>query len=82
MGLLKSLFFTVLVFSLTLTRVNLLSCISMNNQECKVRSQIANINGDDPMFFLFSIKCSGSCNDINNRCKKLCVPGVVKKLKR
>ena len=54
----------------------------MNNQECKVRSQIANINGDDPMFFLFSIKCSGSCNDINNRCKKLCVPGVVKKLKR
>ena len=54
----------------------------MNNQECKVRSQIANINGDDPMFFLFSIKCSGSCNDINNRCTKLCVPGVVKKLKR
>ena len=85
MGLLKSLFFTVLVFSLTLTRVNLLSCISMNNQECKVRSQIANINGDDPMFFPFSIKtskCSGSCNDINNRCTKLCVPGVVKKLKR
>ena len=73
------------MFSLTLTRVNLLSCISINNQECKVRSQIANINGDDPMFFPFSIKtgkCSGSCNDINNRCTKLCVPGVVKKLKR
>ena len=63
----------------------MLSCISMNNQECKVRSQIANINGDDPMFFPFSIKtskCSGSSNDINNPCTKLCVPSVVKKLKR
>ena len=28
----------------------------MNNQECKVRSQIANINGDDPMFFLLVLK--------------------------
>ena len=57
----------------------------MNNQECKVRSQIANINGDDPMFFPFSIKtskCSCSYNDINNPCTKLCVPGAVKKLKR
>ena len=57
----------------------------MNNQECKVRSQIANINGDDPMFFPFSIKiskCSGSYNDINNPWTKLCVPGAVKKLKR
>ena len=70
---------------MTLTKVYLLSCISMNNQECKVRSQIANINGDDPMFFPFSIKtskCSGSYNDINNPCTKLCVPGAVKKLKR
>ena len=33
------------------------------------------------MFFLFSIKtskCSGSCNNINNPCAKLCVPDVVK----
>ena len=55
----------------------------MNNQECKVRSQIANINGDDPMFFPFSIKtskCSGSYNDINNPCTKLCVPGALKKV--
>ena len=35
-------------------------------------------------FFLFSIKtstCSGSCNNINNRCAKLCVLHVVKNLK-
>ena len=41
----------------------------MNNQECKVKPQIVNVNGDDPVFFPFGIKtskCSGSCNNINN----------------
>ena len=35
------------------------------------------------MFFPFSIKtskCSGSCNNINNPCAKLCIPDVVKNL--
>ena len=35
------------------------------------------------MFFPFSIKtskCSGSCNNINNPCPKLCVPDVAKNL--
>ena len=61
----------------------MLSCISMNNQECKVRPQIVNINRDDPMFFPLSIKtrkCSGSCNNSNNPNAKLCVPDIVKKL--
>ena len=55
----------------------------MNNQECKVRPQIVNVNGDDPFFFPYSVKtnkCSGSCNNINNLCVKLCVPDVVKNL--
>ena len=55
----------------------------MNNQECKVRPQIVSVNGDDPVFFPFSIKtskCSGSCNNINNPLAKLCVPDVVKNL--
>ena len=40
----------------------------MNNQERKTRPQIVNVNGDEPVFFPFSIKtskCSGSCNNIN-----------------
>ena len=55
----------------------------MNNQECKVRLQIVNLNRDEPVFFPFNIKkskCSGSCNNINNPYAKLCVPGVVKNL--
>ena len=55
----------------------------MNNQECTVQPQILNVNGNDPVFFPFSIKtskCSGSCKNINNPCAKLCVPDVVKNL--
>ena len=55
----------------------------MNNQECEVRWQIVNVNGDDSVFFPFSIKTSkrsGSCNNINNPHAKLCVSDVVKKL--
>ena len=55
----------------------------MNNQECRVRPQIVHVNGDEPIFFPFSIKtskCSGSFNNINNPYAKLCVPDVVKNL--
>ena len=65
----KKCFFTGPTFLSTLTSVNLLISISMNNQECKVRTQIVNVNGDDPVFFPYSVKTSkssGSCNNINN----------------
>ena len=39
------MFFTGLVLLSILASVNLLSCISMNNQECKVEPQIVNLNG-------------------------------------
>ena len=41
----------------------------MNNQECKIRIKIININNNEPVFYPFSIKrnkCSGSCADIND----------------
>ena len=55
----------------------------MNNQECKVRSEIVNINSNEPASFPFSIKtskCSGSCNNINDAYAKLCVPDVIKNI--
>ena len=60
-----------------------LKYVSMNNQECKIRLQIVNVNSDEPEFFLFSIKTSkssGSCSNINDPYAKLCIPDVVKKL--
>ena len=77
------MFFTGLTILSSFTSVNLLSCISMNNQECKTRPQVVNVNGDEPVFFPFSIKtskCSGSCNNINHPYAKICVPDVVKNL--
>ena len=57
-----------------------LGCISMNNQVCKVRPEIVNVNTNEPVFYPFSIKtskCSGSCNNISDPYAKICVPDVV-----
>ena len=50
-----------------LSNVNSLECISMKNQECKVRRGIVNLNSNNPIFYPFSIKtnkCNGNCNNI------------------
>ena len=52
-GLIKKVFFTGLAFLSTLTRVNLSSFISMKNQKCKVRPQIAKVNSKEPVFLSF-----------------------------
>ena len=82
-GFVKKVFFVGLTISSNFTNANSLSCISMNNQECKTRPQIVNVNGDEPVFFPFSIetsKLSGSCNNVNYLHAKICVPDVVKNL--
>ena len=70
---------TVLSNSIT----NALNCVSMNNQECKVRPKIVDVNSNNPVFYPFSIKinnCSGNCNNINNPYAKICVTDTVKDL--
>ena len=54
---------------------------SMNNQECKIRSQVVTVNEEESVFFPFSIKtskCRGNCNNINYPYAKICVPDVKK----
>ena len=58
LGFIKRCFFAGLLFLSTLTSINSLSSISMNNQEYKVRPQIVNVDEDDPVFFPFSVKTS------------------------
>ena len=58
-----------------------LTCVSMSNQECKIRPVIININSKE--YYPYSIlvnKCSGSCNDINEPYAKLFIPDVVKNI--
>ena len=50
-GFVKKVFFVGLTILSSFTNANSLSCISMNNQECKTRQQVINVNGDEPVFF-------------------------------
>ena len=50
-GFVKKVFFVGLSFLSTLTSVNSLSCILMNNQKCKTRPQIVNVNSGEPLLF-------------------------------
>ena len=52
------MFFVGLTILSSFASANSLSCISMNNQECKTRSQAENVNGDELVFFPFSIETS------------------------
>ena len=78
-GFIKSIFFTVMTFF----SCNALKCISMNNQKCKIRPQIINVNSNETSFYPYSIEineCSGSCNNINDLYAKLRAPDVVKNI--
>ena len=83
-GFVKQIFVSAMMFfGCNLSSVNPLECVSMNNQECKVRPETVNVNSNERVFYLFSIKtskCSGSCNNINDPYGKLCVPDVVKNI--
>ena len=77
----KKAFFIGLKVLSSFTSVNSLSCISMNNEPCKARPEIINVNNNNPIFYPFSIKtskCSSNCNNINDPNEKICVLDVVK----
>ena len=55
----------------------------MKNLKCKVRSEIINVNSNEPLFYPISIKtskCSASSNNINDPQAKICVPNIIKDL--
>ena len=82
-GFIKKIFLTGLTVLSSLTSKTSLGCISINNQECKVRPEIVNFNSNEPVFYPFSIKTSkwsGSCNNINDPFAEMCVLDVVKNL--
>ena len=77
------MFFVGLTILSGFTDASSLKCISMNNQECKARTEIINFNSNNSIFYSFSVKtskCSGNYNNINDPYAKICVPDVVKNL--
>ena len=77
-GFVKRIFVSAIVFFVcNLSSVNQLECVSMKNEECKVRTEIVNVNNKEPVLFPFGIrtsKGSGSCNNINDLYSKWYVP--------
>ena len=78
------MFFTAITFfSYNILNVNSLECLSMSNQECKIRPEIINVNANEPMFYPYSIainKSKGSCNTMNDPYAKLYVLDTVKNI--
>ena len=86
-GFIKKIFTTTIAFielnGYDSSLSNAMKCVSMNNQECKVRSAMVNINSaffsnensNEPFFIpttFFVNKCSGSCNNIKDLYGKVC----------
>ena len=82
LGFIEKCFFTAITFiNFNLSSVNSLECVSMNNQEWKIRTEIVNLNSNEPMFYPYNIKinrCKGGCNTINDPYAKICVPDQIK----
>ena len=67
----------VLILVLVST-ANSLKCISLTNQDCKVREVVVK---SEHMTFPYDIKVSrnsGNCNNITNPYAKACVPDIIK----
>ena len=81
-GFIKKCFLTAMTFfNFNLSNINSLECVSMNNQECKIRPEIINLNTNEPLFYPYNIKINkyrGSCNTINDLYDKICVPDNIK----
>ena len=68
------------VFSRINNFIKFYKCVRLYFNE---KSEIININSNNPIFYPFSIKinkCSGNCNNINNPYAKICVPDAIKDL--
>ena len=83
-GFIKKVFVVAMAFlNFNLSVVNSLELFSTNNQECKIRLEIINVNTNEPLFYRYSMtinECKGSCNTINDPYAKLCVPETIKNI--
>ena len=50
-GFIKICFFIAIAFSRNVLNTNSFECVSMNNQKCKIRSELINVNTNEPVFY-------------------------------
>ena len=51
----KKLFYIRSLFLSSLVSATSLNCISMKDQECKVRPEIINVNSNEPIYFILLV---------------------------
>ena len=59
------------------------SCVSLNNQTCKARPTLVNINSDETLFYPFTVtvnKCGGSFITTDDSYSRVCVSNKLKNL--
>ena len=79
----KQILISAMMLFSSLPNVNSLKCVSLKNQECKVRPVIVDINSNNPILYPFSVKinkCGGNCNNINDPYAKIWAVDTVKNL--
>ena len=75
-GIIKKEFISTLAFfSHNILLTSSLKWYSLDNQECKIRPEIINVNNKEPIFYLHKTKmnkCVPSCNTIDDLYGKKC----------
>ena len=69
----KKMFIGLLSFSRSLAT----KCMSLNNEQCKTRTFIIDLNPVDFKYSLFMVrlvKCNGRCNTLSKICGRICFP--------
>ena len=69
------------LFGCNILNVNPLKCVSMNNQQCKIRRKVIDINNNKSSFYQYSIKVNkrgSSGKNINDPYAKLYVSDATK----
>ena len=75
----------LLISSFGIIKTKALECVSVVNQKCMPRPKILDVNEGfgEALFYPYNvlvIKCSGSCNTLDNPMPKLCVPDIIKRV--
>ena len=75
-GIMKKAYISALgFFSYNILLTNFLKCYSLDNQVCKIRPEIINVNNKELIFYPYKIKmnrCVGGCNTIDDPYGKTC----------
>ena len=73
----------LLISLLGIIKTKALECVSVVNQKSMPRPKILDVNEGvgEALFYPYNVlvnKCSGSCNMLDDRMAKLCVPNIIK----